>query len=202
MPSTDTVWVSAVASPRPGDAEVEHLDRPVGRHHHVARLDVAVNDARARGQRSSTSATCAAIGVDAAPGPSGASSGGSSARLRPCTHSMTMNRVSPSTPVSYTVTTPGWLSAAAARASRSNLAAHTGSLSASAAERTLIATVRPEQLVVGAVHGAHSPAPDHLGQLVAMTEHRSRHLHPLIVARQVVFLPVERLITKDEVSGD
>ena len=50
-------------------------------------------------------------------------SASSSARLGPGSSSMTMKAVSPSTPLSCTVTTFGWLRPAVARASRSNRAA-------------------------------------------------------------------------------
>ena len=47
MPMTAAVWVTVAVDcgDRPGDAEVHHLDRAVAGDHHVAGLDVAVNDA-------------------------------------------------------------------------------------------------------------------------------------------------------------
>ncbi len=90
---------------------------------------------------SSASQTAAAMRT-ASPSGSGPAWSRTCRRVGPTTSSITMNAEVPSTPESNTVTSRGWLSRAACRASRSNRARNPGS-AAYCGLSTLTATSRP-----------------------------------------------------------
>ena len=127
----------------PRDAEVDHLHLALAREHDVAGL-------MSRWMTPCACADASALAdllrdLDARPGMKRAAAVRKSASVRPSTNSMTMYCMPPSAPVSKTQTMFGWLSRAAACASRRNRSTKLAS-SANCGGRILIATVRSEHV--------------------------------------------------------
>ncbi len=139
VPRTDSVRVSESAACARAIPKSMTFTSPVGVIITFAGL-MSRCTSPARCANDKPAATPSAISA-ARSGSSGPSSRMMSERLRPCTYSMTMYWMSPSEPVSKTLTTLGWFSAAAAWASRRNRSTNVASL-ANWRERTFTATGR------------------------------------------------------------
>ena len=110
---------------------------------------------------------------DAALGGSARAAASESASVVPSTSSMTMNGRPSSTPVSKTVTIPGWESRATSRASRAKRSRAELVLRERGGEE-LDRDVPVEDGVAGAAHLAHPAAAEGRAELVAAGEERAQ----------------------------